>query len=345
MGDNCDWTLNVLEGSTELAPIESVGEISGSDSLCINISETYSVVPALGATAYKWYVDDVLIDSLANTSIDYAFTESGNYTICVEVSNVCSTSPASCTEVMVEEESTTTLQDTICQGEIYNFEGTELTNSGVYPLVLTSLLGCDSTVVLDLLVLPISIDTTYFTLCEGDTIFTDMQAISQSGTFIDTFAIAEGCDSLAYYIIDSALPVVEMIPIELCEGDTISTQQHTITTAGLYTDSLVTLQNCDSMVIFDVSLLETKVDTITIINCQNDDFVLNGIAFEQDTSFSISLLTTMGCDSTVNYEVTFIETTRDTLSIELCSGEEVMFNPTTYYGWRVCRYPYQYSRL
>lgn len=326
MGDNCDWTLNVLEGSTELAPLASAGEVIGDKSLCIHSQETYSVNPTVGVTTYKWYVNSVLIDSMANTSIDYNFVESGEYEICVVASNVCSTSPPSCTKIMVGEGTTTEIKDTICQGQVYDFGGSQFNLSGIYPAVFTSAKGCDSTVLLNLFIQPILRDTSYYTLCAGDTIVTPMQLISQSGTFIDTLTSMKGCDSMSYYIIVAASPFFETVTIERCEGDTLFTQQHIVTTSGIFLDSLVSINNCGSIVRYEVSFLRRELTTITIINCENDPFELNGIFYEQDTSFNEVLLTISGCDSIVNYKISFTPPTRDTVNIDLCEGEQIMIN-------------------
>jgi gliding motility-associated-like protein len=325
-GDNCDWTLRVLEGSTELAPLASAGEVLGDSLVCINSPEIYQVDPVIGVTKYEWYVNNVLVDSLANTTLNYVFTQSGVYEICVVASNVCSVSPQSCKTILVGEETMAERKDTICQGQVYDFEGTPLTTSGIYPVVFTSVYGCDSTIVLDLFVRPIGIDTSYYTLCEGDTITTPMQMIWQSGTFIDTFTLTSGCDSLAYYVIDLAFPVVENVSVSLCEGDTLYTRQHIITASGLYIDSLQTSENCDSMVVYDVLLLEKKFTSFTILNCENDPFELNGEFFVRDTIIRIELLTDTGCDSIVSYDISFTKTTRDTLSFELCDGEQIIVN-------------------
>ena len=329
MGDNCDWTLNLVEGSTELAPLATAGEIVGDTTLCINAQETYSVAPTIGVTKYEWYVNGILVDAMANTSITYDFPASGEYEICVVASNVCSTSPPSCKTIQVGQGSQTQIRDSICLGQVYTFNGAQLSSSGIFPAVLTSTNGCDSTVLLNLYIRPIVRDSSYFTLCLGDTITTPLQAIWQSGTFIDTLTTTNGCDSLAYYFVDAVSPMTNFKKIELCEGDTLFTQQHAITTAGIYVDSLSSIENCDSIVIYDLSFINTKVTPIPVSNCENDPFVLNGVSYTRDTSFSIILSTNMGCDSIVNYNLSFRKSTGSTTHLKLCEGDSIILNNIT----------------
>jgi gliding motility-associated-like protein len=326
MGDNCDWTLNVVQGSTQLAPLATAGEIMGDTTICINTQETYSVEPTLGVTKYEWFVNGVLVDAMANPSITYNFPAIGEYEICVVASNVCSTSPPSCKMIQVGQETQIQIRDSICMGQVYAFNGAQLSSSGIYPAVLTSTLGCDSTVLLNLFVKPIIRDSSYFTLCTGDTINTPLQAIWQSGTFTDTLTMAKGCDSLAYYIIEEVSQITNLQKIELCQGDTLFTRQHVITTSGIYIDSLSTIRNCDSIVIYDLTIINTKVTSIPISNCEKDPFVLNGVSYTRDTSFSELLTTKMGCDSIVNYNLSFRKQTASTTHLKLCEGDTIMLN-------------------
>lgn len=326
MGDNCDWTLNVLQGSTELAPLNPVDEIIGNDTFCTNIQETYSIIPAFGATSYKWYVDGILVDSSANTSFSYIFPLSGTYNICVAPSNVCSTAPPSCLTIRVGDNVFTEIKDTICQGEIYNFHGLELTTSGRYTEELNTINGCDSTIILELVVHPQIIDTFSTILCNGDTIFTFMHTITEAGSYIDTFNTNIRCSRLTVFIIKSALSFVETRSVDLCDGDTLFTQQHVITMAGTYIDSLSSIEKCDSLIKYEVKILETKINEIVISLCEGDPININGNIYTQDTSFRLNLLSSAGCDSIVNYNISFKPKTRDSLNIELCQDDVVMIN-------------------
>lgn len=65
-----------------------------------------------------------------------------------------------------------TLQQSICDGEVYSFNGQNITNAGSYNKILVSANGCDSTVTLNLTILPVPaapiISSNSPLICPGD---------------------------------------------------------------------------------------------------------------------------------------------------------------------------------
>ena len=55
-------------------------------------------------------------------------------------------------DLTILDEDTTPITASICEGGIYEVGDSTYTMSGIYTTVLTSLAGCDSTVVLNLIV-------------------------------------------------------------------------------------------------------------------------------------------------------------------------------------------------
>ena len=85
----------------------------------------------------------------------------------------------------------------ICQGEIFDFYGQSINESGVYQHILTSEHGCDSIIVQEII-----INNSYYNiidhiaLCEGDSalIFGDFQ--TEAGIYEDNHYAENGCDSI-----------------------------------------------------------------------------------------------------------------------------------------------------
>jgi len=55
--DNCDWTFDVLLGTTQVAPLETSGTIEGAFTTCRNLEQIYHANPPIGATEFKWQLD------------------------------------------------------------------------------------------------------------------------------------------------------------------------------------------------------------------------------------------------------------------------------------------------
>ncbi|HUR29973.1 MAG TPA: T9SS type A sorting domain-containing protein, partial [Saprospiraceae bacterium] len=73
------------------------------------------------------------------------FTETGDYTILLVAANGCDSIIQLSLEVL--QVSSTTIEESLCEGESFNLGGVEYTEPGVYSAVFVNHAGCDSTVV------------------------------------------------------------------------------------------------------------------------------------------------------------------------------------------------------
>jgi gliding motility-associated-like protein len=91
----------------------------------------------------------------------------------------------------------TTSQDvTICSGSSYDFNGTPLTNEGVYTDTLATSEGCDSIIILSLFVTPPSVKYDVAEICQGEEYVFGNQNLDVSGIYSDTVQTISGCDSV-----------------------------------------------------------------------------------------------------------------------------------------------------
>jgi hypothetical protein len=89
-----------------------------------------------------------------------------------------------------------TITATICEGEAYTFGGADLSTTGIYVDTLQGPTGCESIVQLELSVLPAFETIISEVICEGDTLVTANLALYENGTYTDTLAAINGCDSM-----------------------------------------------------------------------------------------------------------------------------------------------------
>lgn len=89
----------------------------------------------------------------------------------------------------------TTQSASICSGDAYDFGGALLEQAGQYTQSLQTATGCDSLVILDLVVSPMPFTTIDSTICTGESINFCGQLIEQEGEYPCTFTNVEGCDS------------------------------------------------------------------------------------------------------------------------------------------------------
>lgn len=84
----------------------------------------------------------------------------------------------------------------ICYGASYNFNGQILDTTGTYVDTLVAQGGCDSAVILNLIVDSLLHTTVYDSICTGGVIHFNGHNLTQAGTYIDTLQSHTGCDSI-----------------------------------------------------------------------------------------------------------------------------------------------------
>jgi hypothetical protein len=113
----------------------------------------------------------------------------------------------------------TTLDEEICEGESYEFDGQSLTVGGTYTATFDAANGCDSIVTLNLTVLPNASTTLDEEICEGDSYEFDGQSLTVGGTYTATFDAANGCDSIVTLNLTVLPNASTTLDEEICEGD------------------------------------------------------------------------------------------------------------------------------
>lgn len=93
---------------------------------------------------------------------------------------------------------TETIEAEICSGEYYEHGNQHLTATGSYPQIFQSSTGCDSTVVLNLIVHPMHDETINKVICEGETFLFGGEELSETGVYHHAFVNVHGCDSAVH---------------------------------------------------------------------------------------------------------------------------------------------------
>lgn len=139
---------------------------------------------------------------------------------------------------------TTNLIESICNGEQYILGSQTLTTTGNYSELFTSSLGCDSTVNVDLTVLPNSVNTISPAACGSYTVPSGDETYTTSGMYMDTIPSANGCDSVL--TINLTINDTNLVVFTESACDSYDFEGNTYTSSGTY-DVLFTNQfMCDS---------------------------------------------------------------------------------------------------
>jgi hypothetical protein len=190
----------------------------------------------------------------------------------------------------------------ICDGEVYSQNNfASLTKTGVYKRKLSSAKGCDSVVVVDLKVYPVSKTLVSDTICFGSTYFWNGKEYNRTGVYVDTLqSVVTGCDSIATLLLKVKDAPKHDIHIDLCVGQTYQFGSRIIDSSGVYTETFTTPEGCDSIVTLTVKVAEDLTTTFNEFICVGETYTNHGFKGVPVTgTYTLPLVSSGGCDSTI----------------------------------------------
>ena len=230
------------------------------------------------------------------------------------------------------------LVDTVCHGVDYLLNGFKIIQAEVGiaydTLYLTNSHGCDSTVFMELTVLP-EYDTTYVeSICYGDDY--DLHGFNyimpEVGHYIDTLMLltTDGCDSIIYLDL-TVNEVYDTLFIDMiCQGEDYTQHGFDIIqpAVGFHQDTLwlTTTQACDSLILLNLTVAE-RADTLIVVDiCEGEDYIGNGFEYIQpaagDYYDSLNVTPVVACDSMVYLELHVHDIFLTEFNDTICEGED-----------------------
>ena len=203
-GDQCEYSLEVLQGIGNVPVPVIPGTIDGEVNVCPGASITYSVPEAFGATDYDWTLTPSIggISGNGTNEITIDFTQPGGVaTLCVTPSNDCETGPPVCTTIFSIPIPPTILTAELCLGESVECGGNTYTAPGSFSETYTSFLGCDSVVQCIILPLQPNFEVVQETVCAPDCVVLNGNTYCETGGYTETFTNQVGCDSVVNLIL------------------------------------------------------------------------------------------------------------------------------------------------
>lgn len=216
------------------------------------------------------------------------------------------------------------VNDTICEGDTIALGSQLFSSDTVYTEVFSSIRGCDSTVVYNLEVLDTAytrIDTMF---CTNDTLFVDEHVIT-TDTFLvlDTLIAANGCDSIVVLNADEADELVINLDERLCLGDSLEYKGTFFKADTIISDTLSSVMGCDSIVNFNLNVLDTFTNTVDTVICAGQSIVVGDSIYTESTMITNQFFTPNSCIK-VNIMLTVTDTFNIALDSTVCEGDTVL---------------------
>ena len=181
-----------------------------------------------------------------------------------------------------------------------------------------------------LTVYPSTLTPVSLTICSNDSAFLQGSWQQSAGTFLDTLASVNGCDSVIETTLSVNPSYLFTTQQSICQGDSLLLYGNYQSTAGNYYDSLQTALGCDSVYLTTLIVNPSPVITTNPIICSNDSFFAQGSWQHFSGTYYDTLQTTANCDSVIvtNLTVNFISSSL--VDTGFCAGSSYTLNGSTY---------------
>jgi gliding motility-associated-like protein len=151
----------------------------------------------------------------------------------------------------------------LCQGDSLLLNGDWISQAGIYPTLLSSTNGCDSTHYLEVSLIDTLLTEEALSICDGDSLLIFGSYETETGIYQGDFTAINGCDSI--HVIELLVNPVHSntLSMDHCLGDSSLIFGSYETEAGTYEQIYVNQLGCDSTVTIELSVLEnpqTEVD-------------------------------------------------------------------------------------
>ena len=206
---------------------------------------------------------------------------------------------------------------TICEGDSFQFNNIFQKTSGVYQQIFVNAKGCDSIRTLNLTVNLKTFSSFSQTICEGDSILYNNIQQKTSGSYLDTFINAKGCDSIRTLILTVNPKTFSTINQTICEGSSFLGR----TVSGTYSDTLknANAKGCDSIRTLNLTVNPKTFSTISQTICEGTSFLGRNVSGTyKDT---LKGQNANGCDSIRTLILTVNNRSFTTINRTICFGD------------------------
>ena len=225
-----------------------------------------------------------------------------------------------------------TLYATTCDNQPYEWVGHNLTftQAGIYADTLTAAsTNCDSICVLNLTVYPTAASEFDYTMCEGDSMTIDsISWYKTTGDYAATLKTIHGCDSVVTVHLTVKPLYRDTTKGAICQGEVFMWKGKPYNIQGTYYDTLPALTDveCDSIQVLQLTVHPTFKETLQTAICPGELYYWRGNNYSKEGIYYDSLQTINGCDSIYELQLTFNPVYNDTVDMQICRGDSLLFD-------------------
>ncbi|NCV45172.1 MAG: hypothetical protein EBW15_10440, partial [Actinobacteria bacterium] len=115
-------------------------------------------------------------------------------------------------------------------------------------------------------------------------------------------------------------PSATTITQSICAPSSYTFNGQTLTTSGIYTDTLTNAAGCDSVITLNLTVNQPSATTITQTICAPNSYTFNGQSYSATGTYTATLTNAAGCDSIVTLNLTVNQPSATAVSASICAN-------------------------
>ncbi len=241
------------------------------------------------------------------------------------------------TTVTFLEESVGEFNGSLCEGESITINGVtydEANPSGTEVLVNQSSLGCDSTVLINIVFHSASTFLLQNTLCEGEELTVNGTVYNESnpsGTEVIENGNYLSCDSTILIDLTFYPTSTFLLQNTLCEGEELvvnGTVYNESNPSGMEVIENGNFLTCDSTINVQLSFIQNSITNLTETICEGESYIVGTSEYNTSGMYIDVLTASNTCDSIIYLNLEVLTTIEEMITVELCDGD--LYNGVAY---------------
>ncbi len=219
---------------------------------------------------------------------------------------------------------------TTCQGTTVVYNGVDYAVGTQIDLEYVTQFGCDSTIHLEVIGLPVHAMEETYSICTGTTFSYAGEALLPGTTTDFEFVNQYGCDSIVAVIVLEDLAYSETIELGACTGETINYEGVDYPAGTEETFSLTTVAGCDSIIQLSVAAWPTSDESVGLSTCVGSMIEYAGVLLSGGTDTVFQLVNQYGCDSVLQVSVEEVSAYEEEVALTACEGDLATYDGVDY---------------
>ncbi len=232
--------------------------------------------------------------------------------------------------VTVNFSSSASIFDTACNS--YTVPSGDETHmiSGIYPDTILNSTGCDSVLTINLTIKQNSSGSITDSVCDSYTVPSGDETYTISGIYPDTVPSSKGCDSLLTINLTVKHSTSNSIGDTVCNSYTVPSGDETYVLSGVYQDTVLNSQGCDSLLTINLTVNHNSSDTITNAVCISYTVPSGDETYFVSGIYPDTIPNSKGCDSLLTIDLTIDQHSSESITDTVCNSYTVPSGDETY---------------